>query len=45
VVLQATPRREWDYDAVQKFVLADLNIAGKPAQVLMQANQNGSFTC
>ncbi len=40
---QATPGDEWDYDAVQKFVLAELNIAGKPRKVLMQANKNGFF--
>jgi quinohemoprotein ethanol dehydrogenase len=40
---QATPGDEWDYDAVQKFVLADLKIDGKPRKVLMQANKNGFF--
>jgi len=40
---QATPGDEWDYDAVQKFVLAELNIAGKRRKVLMQANKNGFF--
>ncbi|HEX4584396.1 MAG TPA: PQQ-dependent dehydrogenase, methanol/ethanol family [Burkholderiaceae bacterium] len=40
---QATPGDEWDYDAVQKFVLAELRIGGKPRKVLMQANKNGFF--
>jgi quinohemoprotein ethanol dehydrogenase len=40
---QATPGDEWDYDAVQKFVLAELNVDGKPRKVLMQANKNGFF--
>jgi quinohemoprotein ethanol dehydrogenase len=40
---QATPGDEWDYDAVQKLVLADLKIDGKTRQVLMQANKNGFF--
>jgi quinohemoprotein ethanol dehydrogenase len=40
---QVTPGEEWDYDAVQQLVLADLNIGGQPRQVLMQANKNGFF--
>jgi quinohemoprotein ethanol dehydrogenase len=40
---QATPGEEWDFDAVQQLILADLNIDGKPRQVLMQANKNGFF--
>jgi quinohemoprotein ethanol dehydrogenase len=40
---QATPGDEWDYDAVQKFVLADLKIEGATRKVLMQANKNGFF--
>src|SRR6202789_1734841 len=40
---QTTPGEEWDFDAVQQLVLADLNIDGKPRQVLMQANKNGFF--
>jgi len=38
---QVTPGDEWDYDAVQQLVLADLDIDGKRRQVLMQANKNG----
>ena len=38
---QVTPGEEWDYDAVQQLVLADLNIDGTPRHVLMQANKNG----
>jgi quinohemoprotein ethanol dehydrogenase len=40
---QATPGEEWDFDAVQQLVLADLKVDGKPRQVLMQANKNGFF--
>jgi quinohemoprotein ethanol dehydrogenase len=40
---QATPGEEWDFDAVQQLVLADLLIAGKSRHVLMQANKNGFF--
>jgi quinohemoprotein ethanol dehydrogenase len=40
---QATPGEEWDFDAVQQLMLADLNIDGKRRQVLMQANKNGFF--
>jgi len=34
---------EWDFDAVQQLVLADLTIAGERRQVVMQANKNGFF--
>lgn len=40
---QATPGEEWDYDAVQQLMLADLNIDGRVRKVLMQANKNGFF--
>jgi quinohemoprotein ethanol dehydrogenase len=40
---QATPGEEWDFDAVQQLILADLQIAGKSRHVLMQANKNGFF--
>jgi len=40
---QATPGEEWDFDAVQQLILADLKIGGKPRKVLMQANKNGFF--
>ena len=40
---QATPGEEWDFDAVQQLVLADLRVDGRPRQVLMQANKNGFF--
>ena len=40
---QATPGDEWDFDAVQQLILADLTIDGKARQVLMQANKNGFF--
>jgi alcohol dehydrogenase (cytochrome c)/quinohemoprotein ethanol dehydrogenase len=38
---QATPGEEWDYDAVQQLVLADISIAGQARRVLIQANKNG----
>jgi len=40
---QATPGEEWDFDAVQQLILADLTIEGKPRKVIMQANKNGFF--
>jgi quinohemoprotein ethanol dehydrogenase len=40
---QATPGEEWDYDAVQQLILADLSIDGTQRQILMQANKNGFF--
>ncbi len=40
---QATPGEEWDFDAVQQLILADLTIAGQRRQVVMQANKNGFF--
>ncbi len=40
---QETPGDQWDYDAVQKFILADLPIGGKPRAVVMQASKNGFF--
>ncbi len=38
---QATPGEEWDYDADQQLVLANLDIAGQLRRVLIQANKNG----
>ncbi len=40
---QTTPRDRWDFDAVQKFILADLPIGGTLRHVIMQANKNGFF--
>ena len=40
---QTTPADRWDFDAVQKFVFADLKIGGMPRHVIMQANKNGYF--
>ena len=40
---QTTPGDNWDYDATQKFVLADLKIGGKSRSVIMQATKNGFF--
>ncbi len=38
---QETPGDEWDYDAVQNLILADLNIDGRKRRVIMQASKNG----
>src|SRR5579862_3197698 len=40
---QTTPGDNFDFDAVQPLVQADLNIGGKPRKVIMQANKNGFF--
>jgi quinohemoprotein ethanol dehydrogenase len=40
---QTHPNEAWDYDATMDLVLADLNIAGAPRKVLLQAPKNGYF--
>ncbi len=40
---QTTPGDNWDYDATQPLMQADLNIGGRPRKVIMQANKNGFF--
>lgn len=40
---QTTPHDEYDFDAVQKLVLADLNVDGAAHKVIMQASKNGFF--
>ena len=40
---QTTPGDHWDFDAVQKLILADLTINGRSRHVIMQANKNGFF--
>jgi quinohemoprotein ethanol dehydrogenase len=46
---QVTPADEWDYDATQHLILADLRIAdardprARDRKVVMQANKNGFF--
>lgn len=40
---QPTPGDNWDYDATQTLMQADLNIDGRLRKVLMQANKNGFF--
>ncbi len=40
---QTTPHDQWDYDAVQKMVLADLPVGGRTRHVLMQASKNGFY--
>ncbi|MBV9771410.1 MAG: PQQ-dependent dehydrogenase, methanol/ethanol family, partial [Bryobacterales bacterium] len=40
---QVVPNDNWDYDAVQQLMLADLTINGRPRKVLMQASKNGIF--
>jgi len=40
---QTTPGDNWDYDATQPLVQADLTIGGRQRKVIMQANKNGFF--
>jgi quinohemoprotein ethanol dehydrogenase len=40
---QTTPHDSWDYDSVQKLILADLAIGGTRQRVIMQASKNGFF--
>jgi quinohemoprotein ethanol dehydrogenase len=40
---QVTPNDNWDFDADQHLVQADLTIHGQPRKVLMQASKNGFF--
>ncbi len=40
---QTTPGDNWDYNAAQPMILADLTIDGQPRKVLMQAPKNGFF--
>jgi quinohemoprotein ethanol dehydrogenase len=40
---QCTPGDEWDYDAIQHLVLADIRINNRNRKVIMQANKNGYF--
>src|SRR5262245_1015030 len=40
---QNTPGDSWDFDSVQGFILADVNIDGRPRKVIMQANKNGFY--
>jgi len=40
---QCTPGDEWDYDAIQHLMLADIRINNQNRKVIMQANKNGYF--
>lgn len=40
---QVVPNDNWDYDAVQQMILADLTLGGPKRKVLMQASKNGIF--
>ncbi len=40
---QFTPHDEFDYDATQVPVLADVNYQGRPRKVIMTANRNGLY--
>lgn len=40
---QTTPGDTWDYTATQHMILAELEIAGSPRKVIMQAPKNGFF--
>jgi alcohol dehydrogenase (cytochrome c) len=38
---QTSPNDPFDYDGVNEWIIGDLNIAGTPRKVIMQANRNG----
>jgi len=40
---QTAPGDNWDYDATQPLMQADLTIAGRQRKVIMQASKNGFF--
>jgi quinohemoprotein ethanol dehydrogenase len=40
---QVTPGENWDYDATQPLMLADLPVGGATRKVIMQASKNGFF--
>jgi quinohemoprotein ethanol dehydrogenase len=40
---QTAPGDNWDYDATQSLMLADLDIGGRMRKVIMQASKNGFF--
>ncbi len=40
---QTTPGDNWDFDATQPLMFADLEIEGVPRAVIMQASKNGFF--
>ena len=40
---QTTPHDHWDFDATQKFVMADLTLEGQVHHTIMQASKNGFF--
>ena len=40
---QTTPGDNWDFDATQPLMQADLTIGGQQRKVIMQANKNGFF--
>lgn len=40
---QTTPHDHWDFDAVQKLVMADLPMGGSTRHIIMQACKNGFF--
>jgi hypothetical protein len=40
---QCTPGDQWDYDAIQHLMLADIRINNRNRKVIMQANKNGYF--
>jgi len=40
---QCTPGDEWDFDAIQHLLLADVRIGDRNRKVIVQANKNGYF--
>ena len=43
MALSCTPGDQWDYDAIQHLMLADIRINNRNRKVIMQANKNGYF--
>jgi quinohemoprotein ethanol dehydrogenase len=40
---QTVPGDRWDFDSTQKLIMADIDLAGRRRQVLMQAAKNGFY--
>jgi quinohemoprotein ethanol dehydrogenase len=40
---QTTPGDRWDFDSTEKLILTELELGGRPRQVIMQAPKNGFY--
>ncbi len=40
---QTVPGDRWDFDSTQKLIMADIDLGGRPRQVIMQAAKNGFY--